>query len=203
MTPDTEGTPTFRKVPASGPERDALKAEARTMLDAGTPQRGVAEALGISRGSLRRLVALPGGRVNGYEHPHTPTLSNSPDGWIESALRNAGEAVSARDLPRALLCVNRARDLAAIEHFDADDMTAIEARIAKVLEPLAPAPPPPPPPRVKAEHGTIELRGKAVDQRLVTGVIVALGLAVVVAAVVLVWQEWQAPVEGEPEAEPA
>jgi hypothetical protein len=82
-------------------------------------------------------------------------------------------------------------------------MTAIEARIAKVLEPLAPAPPPPPPPRVKAEHGTIELRGKAVDQRLVTGVIVALGLAVVVAAVVLVWQEWQAPVEGEPEAEPA
>jgi len=213
MTPGNDGGAprTFRKVPESGPERDALRAEARVLLDQGKPQRLVAAALGISRGSLRRLVELPGGnpraRVNSYAHDLAPAepspstapepveLPGSPVGWIDRELSNAAAAVATHDYPRALAHVDRARGRAAVEGLD------IEARIAEVLEPLsAPARPA----RVKPERVTVKLPGLGpVDRRLVVGAAVALGLVTVVA--VIVWQargeSWREPAEPEPEAE--
>jgi hypothetical protein len=215
---DDGGVPrTFRKVPEGGPEREALRAEARVLLDAGNPQRAVAEALGISRGSLRRLVELPGGtspaRVNGYAHDLTPTepnpstppepaeLPDSPAGWIDRELSNAAAAVAGRDYPRALAHVDRARGRAAVEGLD------VEARITEVLEPL-PAPGGSTGPaelaRVKPERVTVEVPGLgAVDRRLVIAGAVVLAV-VVLGAGALIWsargEDRPSPVEGVPEA---
>jgi hypothetical protein len=86
---DSDGR-TFRKVPPAGPEREALRAEALAMLDLGKPQRLAAEALGISRGSLRRLVELPEApSQNGHAKPEAVEPLASTE---------AGEALSVSEV---------------------------------------------------------------------------------------------------------
>jgi DNA-binding XRE family transcriptional regulator len=164
--------------------------------------RGASEAQ--VRAALSALPSVPTPvAINGTAR-HTPELPQSPDGWIATALRRAAEAVKVRDLPRALVYAERAREVASIEGLGTDDLAVIEARIAEVLEPLAPPPRPARPARVKHPERTIDLPGLgAVDTRLVTGVIVALGLVVVAAAVVLARREgWQRFGELEPATDP-
>jgi hypothetical protein len=211
--PEDGGVPrTFRKVPEGGPERDALRAEARVLLDQGSPQRVVAEILGVSRGSLRRLVELPGGtvaaRVNDYEHGPAaveakPAVVESKPSVIEAPTNGTAADLIAYELAlatKALAAGERDKALALIER--ARFRGATREQVAAVLDLDRPRPdaaaPKGAPARVKAERVAVELPGLGrVDRRLVVGAVAALGLVVVVAA--LVWQargeSWQGPIE--------
>jgi hypothetical protein len=224
--PETDGGAPriFRKVPESGPEREALRVEALAMLDAGKPQRLAAEALGISRGSLRRLVDAPGGSpcLNGHAPksstvealraadtdtpaPEAPSARNDPS-TVEAPtsgtaaelaayeLRLAAEALAAGERDKALALLNRARFRGASPE-----------QIAVVID-ARPRPPEPeaPPARVKPERVIVELPGfGALDRRLVLGAgAVILGL-VVLAAAALIWQARSESRPGAVELAPA